>query len=276
MAIAQQRETTALSTAGKAVLNVFRARPRVWRGLISIAAGLAFWEFAARTLVANQLFFVPLSAVLVRAGELWSTGELQTHIAVSAVEVGGSFVLAAVVGIGLGVLMAASKVLRDFLDPWMTMLYATPIIALGPLFILSLGIGVASKIVIIFLTAVFPIVISTQVGLATTDANFVDVARSFGGSTAQIYRKVRIPSAIPFIIGGLRISVARALVGMVVAELFGARAGLGFLIFNATSSFDTAGLFVAVLILAVTGVCLVELLKWAERRLAPWRNELGE
>ena len=276
MALAEQRATIARSTVGTAVAAMLHARPGAWRGLISLAAGVALWEFAARTLVANQLFFVPLSAVFVRAAELWSTGELQTDIAVSGVEVGGGFVLAAVVGVGLGVLMAASKILRDFLDPWMTMLYATPIIALGPLFILSLGIGVASKIAIIFLTAVFPIVISTQVGLATTDANFVDVARSFGGSTAQIYRKVRVPSAIPFIIGGLRISVARALVGMVVAELFGARAGLGFLIFNATSSFDTAGLFVAVLILAVTGVCLVELLKWAERRLAPWRNGIAE
>ena len=247
-----------------------------WRSVVSIVGMLALWQFTAIYLVSNQLFFVPLSAVLARARELWSTGELQTHIWVSAVEFAAGFALASIVGITVGVLMAGSKIVRDLFDPWMSMLYATPVIALGPLFILWLGIGISSKIAIIFLTAVFPIVISTQVGLSTTDRGLIEVARAFGAGMSQIYRKVRIPSALPFIIGGLRISVARALVGMVVAELFGARAGLGFLIFNATSSFDTAGLFVAVIILAVSGVILVELLKWIERRLAPWRIEASE
>lgn len=259
-----------------ASLRLLRVRPSLLRSLASIAGILALWEFSATHLVANQLFFVPLSAVWVRAQELWSTGELQVHISVSAVEVAGGFLLAAVVGIALGVLMAASRIARDLFDPWMSMMYATPIIALGPLFILWLGIGISSKVVIIFLTAVFPIAISTQIGLSTTERSFIEVARSFGASAFQTYYKVRIPSALSFIIGGLRISVARALVGMVVAELFGARAGLGFLIFNATSSFDTAALFVSVTILAVTGVVLVECLKWGERRLAPWRVESGE
>ena len=244
-----------------------------WRRAISIIGVLLLWQYVATYLVANQLFFVPLTAVFTRARELWATGELQTHIAVSGVEFAAGYALASVAGIALGVLMASSRVARDMFDPWMSMLYATPVIALGPLFILWLGIGISSKIAIIFLTAVFPIVINTQIGLATADRVFIEVARSFGASTAQIYLKVRIPSALPFIIGGLRLSVARALVGMVVAELFGARAGLGFLIFNATSSFDTAGLFVAVVILAVAGVLMVEALKWAERRLAPWRLE---
>jgi NitT/TauT family transport system permease protein len=254
----------------------FRLSPTFWRGVISIIAVLALWEFAARHLIANQLFFVPLSAVFARAQELWSTGELQVDIQVSFVEFASGYLLAAVVGILVGVVMAGSRIARDLFDPWMSMMYATPVIALGPLFILWLGIGISSKIAIIFLTAVFPIVINTQIGLSTTERSFIEVARSFGASTAQIYLKVRIPSALPFIIGGLRLSVARGLVGMVVAELFGARAGLGFLIFNATSSFDTAGLFVAVVILALTGVVLVEALKWAERRLAPWRHDVGE
>jgi NitT/TauT family transport system permease protein len=165
---------------------------------------------------------------------------------------------------------------RGLVDPWVSMLYATPIIALGPLFILWLGIGAASKIAIVFLTAVFPILINTVSGLTNTDRNLIEVARSFGAGARQIYIKVRMPAALPFIIAGLRLSVARALVGVVVAELFGARAGLGFLILNSAQAFDTAGLFVGVIILAIAGVVAVELLKWLESALAPWRAQDGD
>jgi NitT/TauT family transport system permease protein len=153
------------------------------------------------------------------------------------------------------------------------MLYATPVIALGPLFVLWLGIGVGSKIAIIFLTSVFPILINTIVGLTTTDRNLIEVARAYGASERQIFTKIRLPSATPFVIAGLRLGVARALVGVVVAELFGARAGLGFMILGSAQNFDTAGLYVGVLILAVAGIVSVELLKALERRLAPWRVE---
>jgi NitT/TauT family transport system permease protein len=169
--------------------------------------------------------------------------------------------------------MAASKTARGFFDPWVSMLYATPILALGPLFILWLGIGVVSKIAVIFLVAVFPILINTLVGLTTTDRILLDVARSLGASPQQIYMKVRMPAALPYIIAGLRLSVARALVGVVVAELFGARAGLGFLILMSSQSFDTAAMFVGVIVLAVAGVASVAALKWVEKRMAPWRFE---
>jgi NitT/TauT family transport system permease protein len=231
--------------------------PGILRWIASFAIAIALWELSARLFVANNLFFAPLSAVALRAAELWSTGELQTHIWVSFVEFAGGFALAVVVGILLGIVLAESTLVRGLVDPWISMLYATPIIALGPLFILWLGIGVASKIAIVFLTAVFPILINTVAGLANGQ---------------QIYTKVRLPASLPFIIAGLRLSVARALVGVVVAELFGARAGLGFLILNAAQAFDTAGLFVGVIVLAVAGVISVELLKWLEVTLAPWRS----
>lgn len=244
--------------------------PGVMRWSASLFIAAALWEVIARG-IDNTLFLAPLTAVVVRGLDLWGSGELQTHIWVSFIEFAGGFALSAIVGILFGVVMAASISVRGLFDPWVSMFYATPIIALGPLFILWLGIGVASKIAIVFLTAVFPILINTVAGLTTTDRNLLDVARSFGATGAQIYRKVRLPAALPFIIAGLRLGVARALVGVVVAELFGARAGLGFLILSAAQSFDTAGLFVGVLILAVAGVVSVEALKWLETRLAPWR-----
>ncbi len=256
-----------------------RFRSGAWisllRWCLSFLIAIALWEFCARVIVDNKLFVTPLSSIAVRAVELWSTGELQTHLYVSFLEFAGGFALSIVVGIGLGVVLAEFSMIRGLVDPWISMLYATPIIALGPLFILWLGIGMFSKIVIVFLVAVFPILINTITGLTTTDRTIIEVARSFGANQRQIYTKVRMPAALPFIIAGLRLSVARALVGVVVAEMFGARAGLGFLIINAAQSFDTAGVFVGVIILAIAGVLSVEFLKWLEGRLAPWRD-LGD
>lgn len=256
-----------------------RFRSSAWlpaaRWCLSFAIAIVLWELTARVFIHNQLFLTPLSSVVVRTGELWSTGELQTHLYVSFVEFIGGFALSIVVGIALGVLLAEFSLVRGLVDPWISMLYATPIIALGPLFILWLGIGVTSKIAIVFLVAVFPILINTVTGLTTTDKTIIEVARSFGANQKQIYTKVRMPAALPFIIAGLRLSVARALVGVVVAEMFGARAGLGFLILNSAQSFDTAGVFVGVIILAIAGVVSVELLKWLEAKLAPWRS-LGD
>ena len=244
-----------------------------WRaGLSFLAAGLA-WELVARFVVNNTLFLAPLSVVLERGVELWRTGELQIHLCTSGVEFVCGFGLAIVAGVFGGIVFAASGAVRQFCDPLLSMMYATPIIALGPLFILWLGIGVASKIAVIFLSAVFPMLINTVAGLTNTDRTLLDVGRSLGATGMQLYTKVRLPSAIPFIIAGLRLSVARALVGVVVAELFGARAGLGFMIVNSAQSFDTPAVFLGVLILAVVGAVSVECLKWLEIRLAPWRQD---
>lgn len=250
-----------------------RLKPTFWQGVASFIIAAVLWEFLARVVVNNPLFLSSLTEIAERGVQLWQSGELQTHIWVSFVEFAGGYFLAAVVGILGGIGMAASRNARGFFDPWISMLYSTPILALGPLFILWLGIGITSKIAVIFLTAVFPILINTLVGLTTTDRILLDVARSLGATRQQVYLKVRMPSALPYIIAGLRLSVARALVGVVVAELFGARAGLGFLILMSAQSFDTAAMFVGVIILAVAGVVSVAALKWVEQSMAPWRFE---
>ncbi len=250
-----------------------RIRPSAWQAVVSFVIAAVLWEYVARVVVNNPLFFSSLTEVAARAVELWQSGELQSHIEASFIEFAGGFLLAAVFGILAGIGMAASRTARGFFDPWVSMLYSTPILALGPLFILWLGIGLASKIAVIFLVAVFPILINTLVGLTTTDRLLLDVGRSLGATPRQLYLKVRMPSALPYIIAGLRLSVARALVGVVVAELFGARAGLGFLILQSAQSFDTAAMFVGVGILAVAGVVSVALLKLVEQKMAPWRFE---
>lgn len=248
----------------------------VWRSALSFFVFFAVWELAARYWVANPLFLAPPSEVVLRGIELWNTGELQKHMWVSFQEFFCGFVLASVAGILGGVLLTQSKAVRGFFDPIVSLAYSMPVIALGPLFILWLGIGIASKIAVIFLASLFPILINTMAGLTATDRHLIEVAHSLDASPGQIYRKVRLPSALPYIIAGLRLSVARALVGVVVAELFGARAGLGYMIMSATLGFDTASLFLAVIILALAGVICVEFFKYLESRLAPWRFQNTE
>jgi len=246
------------------------------RGLLSFLIAAALWEVAARYLVANPLFLSSPSAIFLRAIALCKTGVLPTHAATSFLEFASGFLVSCLLGIVGGIAMASSRTIEEYFDPWISLLYAMPTIALGPLFILWLGIGFASKVSIIVLIAVFPIIINTTIGLNSTDRSLIEMARSFGATASQIYRKIRLPSALPYIIAGCRISVARALVGVVVAELFGARSGLGYLIVTSAQLFDTAGLFVGVFTLALWGVLSVEALKWIEKRLAPWRSEHAE
>ncbi|MCC7416707.1 MAG: ABC transporter permease subunit, partial [Acidobacteria bacterium] len=166
-----------------------RVPPGIRQGLLSFAVAAVLWELVANFVIANPLFFSPLASIAAKYVTLWKSGELQTHIWVSSIEFAGGFGLATVVGILIGIGLAASGAARRFFDPWISMLYATPIIALGPLFILWLGIGVSSKIAIIFLTAVFPIIINTVIGLTTTDRTLIDAARSFGATQGQIQIK---------------------------------------------------------------------------------------
>lgn len=243
-----------------------------FRGLASILIGAAAWEFGARYFLTKSLFFVPLSAVFEEGVTLWNKGQLQHDIWVSGVEFSIAFVVASAAGILGAMLMAASKVARDFLDPWVSGLYSTPIVALSPLFILWFGIDIPSKVAIIITLVIFPVLINTFVGLTTTDRNLIEAARSFSATTSQLYMKVRVPAALPFILAGLRLGVARGLVGVVVGEMIGARAGLGYLIIVSAQTFDTAGVFLGVLILAISGVIVVELLKMLERWQAPWQN----
>jgi NitT/TauT family transport system permease protein len=175
------------------------------------------------------------------------------------------------IGIFLGLVLGTSAGARTAISPWVSALYATPIVALSPLLILWFGLGLTSKIVVVFLVAVFPVMVNTQTGIESADEKLVETARAFGASQIQIFAKILLPSALPFIVAGLRLGVGRALVGVVVAELFGARAGLGYLITVSSSVFDMGALFAAVVILAASGVISSYLLRLLEKRLAPWR-----
>jgi NitT/TauT family transport system permease protein len=230
------------------------------------------WEVIGRYILTNPLFFAPLSEVAEAAVQLWSTGELQKHIWVSFSELMQGTFAAIVFGIAAGVGIGISQRVRDYTEIYITALYATPLVAVTPLLILWLGIGVFSKAAVVFLTAVFPILINTAAGIRSTDPLLIEVARSFCGTRSQIITKVMLPAAVPFMLTGIRLGIGRGIVGVVVGELFGARAGLGYLIFTSGQTFEVPALFVGILALAAMGVGLTFAAQLVERYALRWRR----
>ncbi len=249
----------------------FKTHASTLRGLASLLVVAAVWEVAGRS-GRWPLILAPISDIWARFLELASSGELLKHVAVSLNEFVVGFAIAAVVGILLGIVIASSKGAKDVIDPWVSAVYATPTVALAPLFIFVFGIDAPSKMAVVFLLAVFPIIINTATGITSTDQIFIEAARSFSANKVQIFQKVLIPSALPFIVAGLRLGIGRGLVGVVVGEFIGARAGLGYLIFKSSQGFQIDAMWVGVFLLAGTGVVAVSILQRIERRMAPWRQ----
>ena len=240
--------------------------------ITSIVAGLALWEFAARFAIHNTAFLAPPSLVAVRFWQMLLDGSLIYNGWVSLQELILGFVLGVVVGIAIGAAMVQWKPVDHALEVWISALYAAPIVALAPILIIWFGFGTASKVAVVFIMVVFPMIISTQAGLESVDRRLLLVARSFCGSRWKTFVTVALPSAAPFIVSGMRQSVGRGLVGVVVGELFGAKAGLGNVNTTASSVFDMPTLFVAVVTLALAGVILTGILRSFELRLAAWRD----
>jgi NitT/TauT family transport system permease protein len=260
-----------LTRRESAVSRWYRAHASTVRGLSSLLLVGVLWELAGRS-GRWPLLLAPLSDIWVKFVQLTASGELMRHVLVSLNEFFVGFAVAAVFGIGLGIAIATSDAVRDFVDPWVSAVYATPTVALAPMFIFIFGIDAPSKMAVVFLLAVFPIVINTATGMRSTDQIYIEAARSFSANRAQIFSKVLIPSALPFIVAGLRLGIGRGLVGVVVGEFIGARAGLGYMIFRSSQGFQIDAMWVGVFLLAGTGVLAVIVLQKVERRLAPWRQ----
>ena len=252
-------------------LRWYRAHMSTVRGLLSLVIVGLVWEIAGRS-GRWPLILAPISDIWAKFLQLAATGELTRHVLVSLNEFFVGFAIAAVLGILLGIAIASSEAIKDFIDPWVSAVYATPTVALAPLFIFMFGIDAPSKMAVVFLLAIFPVVINTATGIRSTEQVYIEAARSFSASRGQIFTKVLIPSALPFIVAGLRLGIGRGLVGVVVGEFIGARAGLGYLIFRSSQAFQIDAMWVGVFLLAGTGVLAVIVLQKVERRMAPWRQ----
>jgi len=252
------------------------ARRSRLRAVISIVGGMVLWEIVGRFIVTNPILFAPLSKVLLAGWALLRSGDLIAHLAVSGLEFAIGFGLATVLGVALGFAMATSRATQDFLDPWVSFFYSSPLVALIPFFILVFGVGIASKVAIIFLVSIFPILLNAFAGIRAADESLLEVGVAFNCTRWQVFEKILIPAALPYIVVGLRLGIGRALTGVVVSELFGSTAGLGWLIGTAGQSFDTPTVLFGVLMFSFFGVVMVEGLKWVERVVAPWRKVTQE
>lgn len=238
----------------------------------SIVAGLALWEFAGRAFASRSLFLTTPTQALETIWELMLTGELERHALVSGQAFIAGYVIGCAAGLLIGLAMGVSPRANAALSPWVSGLYATPVIAVTPLLILWFGIGVWSKIAVVISLVIFPMIINTDAGVRSTDRALIDAARSFGASPLQIFTKVCLPSAMPFVLAGLKMAVGRGLIAVVVGELFGARAGLGFMIQQAAEVFAMPRLFAGVIVLAAAGILLTALFSRLERVLVPWNR----
>lgn len=246
-------------------------RREVWalRGLAVIVILLA-WEIYGRN--TNPILFTYPTAVAQSAVEMTLDGTLLKALGQSMIVLAAGLALGTIAGVALGLLTGRSAVAAALLDLPVNALYATPMVALIPVLVLWFGFGTTSRIVIVTLFVVFPVLINTTRGVREVDPRLVEVARTFRSSERRLWLDLVLPSARPFIVTGVRLGIGRGLIGVIVAEFYTALAGLGFLVVSNANSFQTSRTFVPIVVLMILGVTLTYLLEWLEGRIAPWRS----
>jgi NitT/TauT family transport system permease protein len=236
----------------------------------SVLITLVAWEFYGRSI--NPIFLSYPTAIAEAVPQLFGSGELPRAIAQSSQALVAGFLLAVVLGTLIGLAMGRYRTVDYLLDVQVNALYSTPTVVLVPLIILWFGLDVESKIVVIFLSVVFPMIVNTYAGVRNVGRNLIQIVQAEGATELQIFTKIIVPAAIPFIMTGIRLAVGRAVVGMVVAEFFTAINGLGGVIIAYSNAFATAKVFVAIAVLVILGVGLTEAARWLEHRVAPWKE----
>ena len=243
-------------------------------GTLSVAFALTVWQLVANARIMPVLFLPGPWDVGQAMVKLFQTGDIWLDIATSGEEIVIGYGLAIIIGLLLGLAMGWYTRFQYAMDPFVNFFYSTPRIVLLPLFIIWFGIDIQSKIAVIFLGALFPIIINTMAGVRNTEAALLRVARSFGASDALIFRRVVLPGSVPFILTGFRLGVGHALTGVVVGELIAARHGVGQLIAIAGQTFQTPKMLAAVILIAGTGMLLTTILQRIENRFQSWRPQI--
>lgn len=268
----------AVQVSSRAARAAAHARPRrtqlsdgrVLR-VFSVVLILVVWELYGRS--TNPILFTYPTAVIGAAYNMTVEGILLGAVGQSLLVLGIGLAAGTLVGIVLGLAVGRSRVVEALLDLPTIALYATPMVALVPVLVLWFGFGMAAKIVIVFLFAIFPVLINTTRGVKEADPQLEEVARSFCSSERRKWFDLTLPSALPFIVTGVRLAIGRGLIGVVVAEFYTSISGLGFVIVSNANQFRTSRMFVPILVLMVLGVALTKALEVLERRLTPWAQD---
>ena len=239
----------------------------------SVAVVLIIWEIFGRQI--NPVFGSYPTAIAAAFWELLISGQLGAALYDSLRPFVLGYGLAIVVGIPVGLVVGRFRVAEAALGLYVTAGYAMPLVALVPLLILWLGLGFAVKVSVVFLMSLFPIIINTWLGVVAVPKTLIEVGKSFVAPDLVILRRIILPATLPYIMAGIRLAVGRAVVAMVIAEFFTTISGLGAVIINSANNFDTATMFVPIIILMVMAIGLNWLIGWVERRVAPWQAEIS-
>lgn len=242
--------------------------------IISLIVVLGAWEYVGRQI--NPVLFTYPTAVAAAAAKMIASGELWKYLSQSLIVLFVGLALASILGICLGLIMARVWVIDVALDTYITALYSIPSVALVPVLVLWFGFETTAKIAVVFLFTFFPIVINTYQGVKNVDSHLTEVGRAFRCSERQLWIHIVLPAAVPYIVTGLRLAIGRGLIGMVLADLYTAITGIGYLISRYASIYRTDAMFVPIATLGVLGITLTGLLRFVERRVAPWMHQPGQ
>ncbi len=240
------------------------------RALLSIPIVLGVWEAIIALFNVEPYVFPAPSAIAVALVNGLVGGSYLEGLWVTLAEIGAGFTIGALIGLGLGVLFVSVPPVNRVVFPWIVALQTVPKVAVAPLMVVWFGFGIQSKILIVALGCMFPVLVNTIAGLRATDANRVALVRALCGSDWQLLRHVQLPSALPFIFAGLNTAIVLAVIGAIVGEFVGARSGIGVLILQANFSLDLAGVFALLTLLAVVGVLLNLAVRLVERKICFW------
>jgi ABC-type nitrate/sulfonate/bicarbonate transport system permease component len=250
-----------------------RQLPRWAITLISVGILLVLWEIFGRRV--NPVFGSYPSAIALAFWELARSGELWKALFESLQPFFAGYLLAIVLGVPLGLLIGRFRTAEAALGIYVTAGYAMPLVALVPLLILWLGLGFKVKVAVVFLMALFPICINTWLGVTAVPKTLIEVGKSFVAPDLVILRRIVLPATLPYIMAGVRLAVGRAVVAMVIAEFFTTISGLGAVIINSANNFDTATMFVPIIVLMLMAIGLNSLIGFVERKVAPWQAEIA-
>ena len=246
---------------------------RFGTNVLSFLSLAVLWEVAGRAM--DSTLIPPLTQIGAAWWKLLSSGKLLANLGMSLTTLAIGFCLAAFVGVVLGVLMGRFRAIEHFFDLYVNALMSAPTTAFVPVLILWFGLGMESRIAVVFLFAIFVIIINTLTGVKQVDSVLLEMARSFGAREREIFFKIMLPAALPAIMAGLRLGMGRAVKGMVTAEMLLTLTGIGAMIMQYGSSFATDSLFAVILTILLVALLAMKAVHWIDRRLTGWKAEIA-
>lgn len=247
---------------------------RFFIGTIGVVAFLILWEIATPLGIVKVADISRPSLVAKAFIELAISGEVFPHLGISLKEFILGFLLSLIIGIPLGVILGRYRILSLLLDPLFMAIYTMPRMAMLPLLVVWFGVGPGATIAVVFLGAVFPILVNTAVGIREIDPILIKAVRSFGGREWDVFKKVLIPGAIPPMMAGIRLGVGRGLLGMVVSEMYASTEGLGGQIALYGNSFRSTELIALIAVVSLLGFVAVDLIRRIEEYVGKGRREI--